>query len=435
MRFVSPVALGLMLAVAGTSLGVAAPAALAKNEAPKLKLTPAFAKASDQAIMALQKKDVEGAKAALAAAEPLAATNEDKFRYFSIMLSLSSLANDGAMQAKAISGMLDSGLVPAEQQGQLNSVAASQDVAAKNYDSAIARAQKAIALGYRVPDNNVTIAQAYFGKAGSSKLFQEPARGFVSQGLAAFKSAIVGMKAAGQAAPAQWYQVAIAKADAADLPELLDWARMSYDSAPTTENFRTLLGSFLASPAGLGSQNSASGLCSREKLDVMRLMSAAGAMGDQRDYLAYARCAADTGMLGEVTSALNAGISAGKLTSAQTATQFTKEKAEIPADKAGLTRAEADARATKNFKSIKGTANAYLSYGNYAKAADLFRLSLSMPNVDANDLDEINTRLGIALSLSGDTAGAKASFAKVTNGTRGKIARLWELWLASKPAA
>ena len=84
MRFVSPVALGLVLAMAGVSLGAAAPAAFAKEkaaQAPKLKLSPEFLPAIMKVQESLNKKDVEGTKAALAVAEPLIKSNDDKYQY------------------------------------------------------------------------------------------------------------------------------------------------------------------------------------------------------------------------------------------------------------------------------------------------------------------------------------------------------------------
>src|SRR3546814_15771456 len=94
------------------------------------------------------------------------------------------------MQSEALTQMLDSGLTPPEQAGQFNAVAADQALQAKNYDLAITRAQAAAAAGYKPDAVNVTLAQAYFGKAGPANSSVEPQRGLNQQGLAAPKAEI-----------------------------------------------------------------------------------------------------------------------------------------------------------------------------------------------------------------------------------------------------
>ena len=77
------------------------------------------------------------------------------------------------------------------------------------------------------------------------------------------------------------------------------------------------------------------------------------------------------------------------------------------------------------------TAEAYLSQGNYAKAAELYRTALSKGGVNA---DEVNTRLGIALANGGDKAGAQAAFAAVKGQPRADIAALWTTWINASAA-
>lgn len=426
MRFVSPVILGAMLAVAGMTGVAMAPAAHAKEKAakaPKLKLTPSFVPLIAKANDLVAKKDIEGAKAAMALAEPAAVSNDDKYQYYSILLNLSIAANDAAMQGKALSGMLDSGLVPAEQLGQFNAIAAKGDVAAKNYDKALERAQIALNAGYNPGDTNVTISQAYWGKAGTSKLSVEPARSLVAQGLSAFRAGIDAMKAAGQAVPEQWYQVAVAKADAAGLPEIRDWASMAFQASPTGENLRTVLRVF---------QRTYPQMSNRENLDVLRLMNVSGGLRIKPDYLEYAEMAFKAGTYGEVQSAIGTGRSKGVLSASDGAELLGVAVGKIAADKASLGTAEADANRAANGKVAAAAADAFLGYGDYAKAASLYRLALQK---GVSDMAEGNTRLGIALAMAGDVAGARDAFGKVTGGLRGELAGYWLKWLENKPAA
>lgn len=419
MRFVSSVALGFVLAIGAASVGVSAPAAAkeAKAEgAPKLKLSkdfiPAIAKAND----AVAKKDVEGAKAALAAAQPLATTNDDKYQYYAIMLNLSIATSDAKMQGEALKGMLDTGLVPQSQQGQFNIVVASNALDAKDYDGAIAYATKAQQLGYRPEQVSPLLAQAIWAKGGNNP--QEVARG-----LGVFKQGIEALKAAGQPVPAQWYQVGVGKAAAINAPELKEWANMAYEAAPTGENLRTVLRVF---------QRENPTMTNRENLDLLRLMYVSGGLAVKPDYLEYAEMAFKGGLYGEVKSSIDAGRAKGVLNATDGADFYSVATQRMTSDKASLGSAAADAAKAANGKVASATADAYMGYGDYAKAIQLYETALQKGGVDAA---EVNTRLGISRALSGDNAGAQATLAKVTTGARGGIARAWATWAQNKSRA
>ena len=100
------------------------------------------------------------------------------------------------------------------------------------------------------------------------------------------------------------------------------------------------------------------------------------------------------------------------------------------ADKASLAGLDARARTAADGKAAASTANAYLGYRDYAKAADLYRVALQKGGVDA---DTVNTRLGIALALSGQKAAAQQALGAVTpSGPRGDIARYWTIWVGQQ---
>ena len=423
MRFVSPVALALALAV--TSGAVCAPAMAAKKEdkkggAPKLNVSPDVIKALQTAQAAAQKNDFAAAKAALADADSKAKSNDDKYQIGAVKLNASIAAKDSAMQSEALTQMLDSGLTPADQVGQFNAVAADQAMQAKNYDLAIQRAQAAAQAGYKPEAVNATLAQAYFGKAGTANPSAEPARGLNQKGLASLKAAADATKAAGGQVPAQWYQIGVSRAAAARLPEVTEWATLAYQAAPNGENLRTLIRLF---------QQSNPNITTRENLDVLRLMAASGGLVVAGDFLEYGEMASKTGIYGEVKSAIDQGRAKGVLKGTAGADLYQTTTPKIAGDKASLASAEADARKAATGKIAAATADAYLGYGDYAKAAAMFDLAKQKGGVDA---DEINTRMGIAKALGGDVASAKAAFQSVQAGTRKKIADLWLAYLATK---
>ena len=71
------------------------------------------------------------------------------------------------------------------------------------------------------------------------------------------------------------------------------------------------------------------------------------------------------------------------------------------------------------------TADAYVGYGSYAQAIDLYKVAIAKGQVD---LPTVYLHMGWAQALSGDAAGAKASFAQVT-GARKTIADFWVIHL------
>ncbi|WP_150291287.1 hypothetical protein [Sphingobium estronivorans] len=422
MRFVTPVALALTLALTGGA--ISAPAFAKKEEkkgsAPKLNVSPDVMKALQAAQTAAGKQDFAGAKAALAEADSKAKSNDDKYQIGAVKLNTSIAAKDSAMQGEALTQMLDSGLTPADQVGQFNAVAAEQALQAKNYDLAISRAKAAAAAGYKPDAVNVTLAQSYFGKAGTANASVEPQRGLNLQGLAALKAAADATKAAGGQVPAQWYQIGVSRAATAKLPEVTEWATLAYQANPSGENLRTLVRLF---------QQANPNISNRENLDVLRLMAVSGGLVVAQDYLEYAEMASKTGIYGEVKSAIDAGRSKGVLSASQGGDLYQTAVPKIAGDKGSLGSAEADARKAANGKIAAATADAYLGYGDYAKAAAMFELAKQKGGVDA---DEINSRMGIAKALGGDTASAKSAFQSVQAGSRKKIADLWLAYLATK---
>lgn len=424
MRFSTPVALALTLALAGGV--VSAPAFAAKKEkaesGPKLKVSPEVIKPLQAAQTAMGKNDFAAAKASIAEAEALAKSPDDRYQVNAVKLNLSIGTNDPALQGAALREMLDSGLVPASQVGQFSGIVAESDLAAKNYDSALARAQTALKAGYKPEAVNVTIAQAYFGKAGTGNVSVEPGRTNTVNGLAALKAAIEASKAAGQPVPAQWYKIGVSRAAAAKGPDMGEWAQLAFQAEPNGENLRTLIRIF---------QRANPNISTRENLDVLRLMATSGGLVLADDYLEYAETASRLGIYGEVKTAIDLGRSKSVLSASQGGDYYQAAVGKIAGDKSTLGAAEADSRKAANGKIAAATADAQMGYGNYAKASELFALALQKGGVDT---DEVNTRLGIAKTLSGDVAGAKAAFGAVQAGARKQIAGLWLTYLATKGA-
>jgi tetratricopeptide (TPR) repeat protein len=166
-------------------------------------------------------------------------------------------------------------------------------------------------------------------------------------------------------------------------------------------------------------------------LDALRLQRAASALTGERDYYEFAETASMRGLPGESKAVVDEGVAAGALQTSKPVVKelSTKVTAAAKTDRAGLPAAEKESRAAANGRVALGTADAYLGYGEYQKAAELYRLALQKGGVDAA---VVNTRLGIALARSGDAAGADAAFALVTTEPRAQLAKYWRIWNQQK---
>ena len=70
----------------------------------------------------------------------------------------------------------------------------------------------------------------------------------------------------------------------------------------------------------------------------------------------------------------------------------------------------------------------YYAMGDYAKAVELYRMSMGKPGVDK---DVANLHIGMALARSGDKAGATAALNAVT-GARADVAKFWLAYVNQK---
>lgn len=424
MRFVSTLAMGLMLATGAVTVAGAPEALAAKKEkAPKQNFSKEFMASAGDLQKAIDAKDFETAKAKLAAAEAGASTPDDKYTLNLLRLQLGLGLQDQAMQRSAVEGMLASGAAPATEVGKYHFYAADFAIKADDADAGIAHLQKAIEAGYPGSTPHVMLAEAYFKKAvstASGNTLTPAGKEAVKAGLPHLKMGADIEKQASGKVPAGWYERGFQLAYVAGLPEAATWAQFSVETDPSAKNWRSLL---------RGYQDSHKTLSKSENLDLMRLMRKTGALESEYDYSEYAEAAVSSGLPGEAKAVIDEGRSRGKVGASRLAEVYEIANGRISADKASLPSGERDAAKAASGKIAASTASAYLGYGDYAKAAQLFQLALQKGSVDAN---EINTRLGIALAMAGDLPGAKAAFEKVGPGSRQDIAKFWLLWISKQ---
>ena len=431
-------ALGLGLTVASA---VDAPAALAQGKPAKTAYSKPFVTAAgplqkaietavkDPAIAALTKQisdsrdpaqqatlrqqldtQAGGLTALLSAAEAAATTPDDKATAGQFRLNVGVLMRDPAMQEAGLFGLVSSGKVPAESAGKIYYNLGILEYQAKKFGLARQHLQAAQQANYNDDPE--------LGRIIADTLFRE---GKTAEGSAALKTAIDRMKAANQPVSDKYYLMGVSWASRAkDLGGIGEWGAQYVGAINTPKAWNDILVT-LAVDAKYQKP---------EMLDVLRLMARTNSILDDRGYREYVDTADTRSLPGEVVKVLNAGVAAGKLrrNDAFVSQSLADANGRIAADRASLPGLAARAQRDAAGVLALATGDAYLSYGDLAKAIELYRLALTKGGIDR---DRANTRLGIALADSGDLAGARQAFGQVS-GARQPLARMWTAYVATK---
>ncbi len=426
MRLTSAFALGLLISAGSAAVMTGTPAFAAKEDkkaTPKAEYSKSFIAAAGDLEKANKAKDYAALKTAVDKATPAASTPDDQFLINFYRYQLSVGTNDAALQKQAVEGMLASGKTSPDMVPTLRTIAGQFALQAGDAEGAIGHLEQAGA-GLS-PEARYLLAEAYFSKAvklGNGRLTPE-ARPVFAQGLTSLQGAIDGAKAAGTPVPAGWYARGAEVGRVVGSDEAAKWALEGVKGNSSPKSWSVLLSAF---------QDGNRNLTRAENLDILRLKSATSSLMSPSEYAEYVDAASKSGLVGEVKSVIDKGRAAGVLNASNLSDYYSQASAGIASDKAALPGAETQAAKAANGKIAAATADAYLGYGDYAKAAQLYRLALQKGGVAA---DEVNTRLGIALARSGDMAGAKAAFGAVTSpGARKQIAEYWMTWIDGQSA-
>ena len=404
MKLVSSVALGAALLLGSTTSVFAAkekvPAAPAYKIAPNVRPLLATAQAAVKA-----KDPTAGEK--VAAAEAIATQPDEKFVAAQLRLELAISTADKAAQRKAINAIIASGSTNISNLPRLQYSSGSLAYEARDYAAALPAFIEAERLGYKDDDILILIADTYFRTNN------------VSAGLPYVDKAIATSEAAGKKAPEAWYKRAASAAYNAKMSaEASKWTRAQVRAYPTAENWRSALVIYRDSGPRDGQLN----------LDVFRLMRQSKALAGERDYYELASLAAERGLVGEAKSVLDEGQATSAFPAGSKAIADIRSivNPKLAADRASLATSERQAGTAATGKLAAATADAYLGYGDNAKALALYKTAMTKGGVDA---DAVNTRMGIALARLGQKAEAKAAFAAVKPGPRAEIAAFWSLWV------
>lgn len=404
MKFAAKMALGTALA-----LGLASPV-LAKEKAPSAASYSAnFRAAAGPVQTALQAKNFAEAKAKLPALEAVAQSPAEKFMAAQFGYQIATNANDAAATRTALEAMLASGGAPADKAGVLYLAAGQSAYVARDYARAAQLLKMADDVNAAGPDGAIMLADAYFRTNQ------------IALGSAMLDKAIAAKKASGQPVPQEWYKIAISNANRAkDAAAVAKWSRDLVIAYPTPEYWR----------AAIALYRDANGLDPQAAMDSYRLMRAAGAMAGERDYFEYADFAAQRGLVGEAKAVIDEAYARNQVPTGSRALPElrTLVNGKLAADRASLAASERSAATQATGRGALATGDAFMGYGDTAKAIALYRLAIQKGGID---LPTANLRLGAALAKSGDVAGARTAFQAVT-GVRQPLAQYWLTWLDQK---
>jgi tetratricopeptide (TPR) repeat protein len=402
----------LALTLTFGSLAAAAPLLAQAPKAPAPEKKYDISSGARDPIVALQKavnaKDSAAIPAALAAAKAKAKTTDDKYVIAQLQLKAAVDQKDSAGITAGIEAMLASGKAAGAEKQTLEVNLGKQYYSAKQYDRAAAAFESVLQADPNNADGLAMLAET------------RKAQGRIPDAVAALQKGIAAKQAAGQKPPEEWYKRVVALAYDAKLPSVMQLSRDWVAAYPTATNWRDTLRIY---------QNS-SALGDDVLIDLWRLQRASGALAGESDYYRYAHAVFTKGYPGEAKAVLEEGFATKAIDRNKPIFRevLAASSSKTAADRASLAGLEASALASAAAKQAMVTGDAYLGYGEYAKAAALYRAALTKSGVDAN---LANLRLGMALARSGDKAGASAAFNAVS-GPRADIAKYWLLYVATR---
>jgi hypothetical protein len=360
-------------------------------------------------LTAVQAHDWATAQTALAAAIPQARGADAKYLTGQLRLQIGVGLNNPQMEAQALDEMIASGGAHPE---ELRALYENQyDFAIRAGDAAKAEnaANQLDQINPQDPNRltrHVQIRDAAHDPAGAIAIYQQ---------------AVQARQAANQPVPAEWRRDMAGIAYRNHLPQTNALMRDWLAAAPTPALWHDALAIYGESISADASM----------KLDIYRLVRAAGAMSSERDFILLADAAGEVRAIGEVKAVLEEGLSRNLINAnaAYAHERIAAVTSRIAADRASLATERTAALAGSNGATALTLGESYYGYGDYAHAAELYRAAVQKGGVDAN---LANMRLGEALAMAGQRAEAQAAFGQVT-GPRAELAHYWLLWLSAHP--
>ena len=374
----------------------------------KIKISGPFAAAYQELVAAVDAKDTATLPAKVAAAHAAAQTKEEHFLASQAQLKAAVASSNYAEMATSIEGLIASNMLSPEQTASFWLSLGKARYNTKEYPKAIAAYEKA----QQLDPNNAEIVPLLAQARGAG--------GNAGDAVASLRQAIAQQSANGAKAPEDLYKRTLQIAYKAKLAGTPEISRQWVAAYPTPGNWRDAIGIY----------RNLNSVDEQGQLDLLRLARATKSLNSEADYDRYAYAALTKGYPGEALSVLEEGIAAKTVDPAKDPFKemLAQAKAKSAGEAAGLAAAATKGLAAPTAKAAVANGDLLYGYGQYAKAAELYRAALTKTGADAN---LINLHLGMALARSGDKAGATAALNAVI-GQRAEIAKYWLTYLSTQ---
>jgi hypothetical protein len=378
--------------------------------APAISPSKGYLPEAKKVQTAFQAKDAVALEAALTAADAFATTPQDKYLQSQFRLQLGLLKSDQTLQAAALDGMIDSGIMPAGDAARFNFFSGQFAYNKKDYTKVISRMLAAKAAGSKERDLPLLLMDSYLRTEQ------------LDNAVAVAKEAIMAQRAAG-ARPSDDYYVRTAQAlqKANRRPELLEMLSMRVQDYPQPNIWRNTLFIHMQ------------GADKDMTLDTLRLMRNVGAITDKSEVLEYVALATEGGLPGEVLMVIDEARAKGLVPASDAKFKeiYDTQKARTVGDKSALDADAAKGAALPSARRARSTADALFGYGDYTRAAALYQVALDKGDAE---VDLTTLRLGVSQYLAGNADAAKVTLGSVGN-ARKALANLWMINIATRAAA
>lgn len=379
----------------------------AENAAPQLQLSSDFS-TNYQSIQALLTAgDANGAKTSLATAQATVTNDSDRYIFGDLTRRTGLALNDKAMEVKGIDMMLPSVFIPTENKPVFYYIKGTHANSIKDYPSAIANLRQSYDLGFRRGSIETFLGIVYNNNGQPEEAiawYERAAQSLIAEGQGEEAKKLYGNMVV--AAIGSGNGVLIDSTFLKILPKTMD-KNLWHD--------------------GLSQLMSAYDFSEQEILDILRLMRVSDTLLFAQEYSEYVEAADPRRLPNEVLEVLKLGESKGHIVASDiTFIEFkTAASSRLAEDKADLPNAERDARNSPTGNAARSTADALLSYGEYDRAIEMYKLALEK---GTTDVDRTRNRLGIALLKNGNLEEAKTNFAALTSPNRKKIGEYWIIY-------
>lgn len=387
------------------ALGFASPQAGAQEKAPSV--SRAFAKPLKAAQDAMNAKKYPEALAKLREVQGMSGGSPyDQYVTNELLYFVNAKLGDEAAATRALEANLDSPYLAQSDKPARIRALSQLNYKQKNYPKAIEYGTRAIKGGFADSDMITLVAQAYYlsgDNKGTRRVLEDIVEDQTKRGQT----------------PSQNH-----------LQLILSACLKLQDSGCTTTSLERLVQYY---PKPEYWQNLTYSLFQddtnndRQMLHIYRLANDVDTLKRGSDYMEMAQLAIEQGSPGEAQTVLEKGLAKKAFTEARDEDRAKRllesAKKQAAADQAALPKIEKDAK-TGEAKVRLG--QAYLSYGQNAKAADLIGAGIKDGGV--KNLDEANLLYGIALYKAGRKDEALKAFKAVQADPKyARISKLWSL--------